>query len=288
MLDIALVVLGVLAAIGDPSLPGPTDLADDAFPPPRADAGPDYTARLSPAFRWVTGHATVRENLVNGTRLDLPGDLGLRTLFGGNAQFELETPGLQVFAEVEEMVGSGGHPADQAFAWNGTVYTAPSHISVHASFLTLRSFAAAKLLAGEDAHSWLGPVAGFEWPYYTVSVGTNLQHGSLEDWVHYVPYPLVGVAGRLRLSDTVDLGGHLVVGYLPNVPAPYTEGGRLYVSVRPGLSLEVPIAWRVGPFFELSCTLTYQYWYGSDHSTEDGNQLVLSTLGFMVGLSYRW
>jgi hypothetical protein len=289
MVVAALLVLRLLSTIGDPSLPGPIDLADEEFPQePRAEPAPEYTARLSPAVRWVTGTVKVREKQLEGTRLDLPQELGLRLLVGANAQVEMETRHLQIFAEVEEMFGSGGTSADQPFAWNGTVYTAPSQIRVHASFLTVRSFAAAKLLVSEEGHSWLGPVAGIEWPYYTVSVGTNLQHGSLEDWVHYLPYPIIGVAGRLRLSDSIDLQGRLVGGYLPNVPTPYTEGGRLYVSVRPSVSLEVPITWRVSPSIELSCTLTYQYWSGTDHSTEDGNQLTISNPGLMLGIAYRW
>jgi hypothetical protein len=258
----------------------PTDLRDSA--------PTGYTFRLSPAVRWITGHTTVREHEVEGTRLDLNGDLGLRAAAGANAQFEMEAPGIQVFAEVEELFGWGGQSADQPFAWNGTTYTAPSQVRVHASFLTVRGELAFKLLSSDDGRSWLAPIFGFEWPYYTISVGTNLQHGSLEDWVHYLPYTIVGVAGRVALSDDVDLQARLVGGYLPNLPTIYTEGGRLYVSVRPSLSLEVPLLWRVGRSWELSFTATYQYWAGWDHSTEDGNQLTFSSLGVMIGVGYRW
>jgi hypothetical protein len=239
-------------------------------------------------FRWLTGHTKVREDLVEGTKLDLNRDLGLGPAYGGNAQFEIESSAIQFLAEVEEVFASGGRTADQPFAWNGMVYAAPSQVRVHASFLTVRSEVAFKLLANPDARTWLGPAVGFEWPYYTLSVGTNLQHGSLEDWVHYLPYPIVGVAGQVAISESVAVAGRLVGGYLPNVPVPYTEGGRLYVSVRPSLLLEAPITWRVSPSFELSCTLTYQYWVGNDHSNEDGNTLTLSSPGLMVGVAYRW
>jgi len=260
----------------------------DMPPSLRAEEPPLYTFRLSPTVRWITGHATVRENQVEGTKVDVDRDLGLRMAVGGNAQFERDASDLQFLGEVEELFGYGGRSVDRPFAWNGTVYSAPSRVRTHSSLLTVRGELAFKLLSGDDGRSWLGPVLGVEWPYYTVSVGTNLQHGSLEDWVHYLPYPILGLAGRVGLSETIDLQARLIGGYLPNVPTPFTEGGRLHVAVHPGLCLEVPITWSVSSTWQLSCTLTYQYWAGTDRSTEDGNRLVLSSPGLMLGIAYRW
>lgn len=289
MNTLAMILLALMGRTGDDPLPGPVNLlAEEPAPPPEAAAGPEFTFRIAPVFRWITGHTKVREDVVEGTRLDLQQDLGLGPAVGGNAQFEIQSASVDFLTEVDELFGSGGRTADQPFAWNGTVYTAPSQVRAHSSFLTVRAEVAFKVLADREARSWLGPAVGIEWPYYTLSVGTNLQHGSLEDWVHYLPYPILGLAGRLALSDSVDLGGRVLAGYLPNVPTPYTEGGRLYVSVRPSVTVEAPLAWHVSPSFELSCTLTYQYWVGNDHSHEDGNTLTLSMPGVMVGVGYRW
>jgi hypothetical protein len=207
---------------------------------------------------------------------------------GGNARFTIDAPGFQALGEVEEIFGWGGRHVDQPFAWNGTVYSAPSQVRVHASFLTVRAEIAFKLWGDEKGHSWLGPLIGMEYPYYTVSVGTNLQHGSLEDWVHYLPYTVIGAAGRVALSDAFDLGGRVVAGYQPNLPSIYTEGGRLSVSVRPSVAVDVPITWHVGSSTDLSLTFTYQYWDGADHSNEDGNRLVISSPGIMLGVAFRW
>jgi hypothetical protein len=283
---------------GGSELPEPSRSSDrdpDTFLPsweellsgrPAPGPGPEITLRLSPVFRWFTGHTIVRENGVQGSRLDLDRDLGLRTAVGANVQGEVEGESLDFLTEVEELFGSGGHASSQPFAWNGTVYSAPAQIRAHASLLTIRSTLASKAYA--DDEDWVGPLVGFEYPYYNLTVGTNRQKGSLEDWIHYLPYPVVGLAGQTTLTDSTRLGFRLIGGYLPNVPAPYTEGGRLYVSSRPSLSLAVPLTWSPGKAVDLSVAFTYQYWTGGDHSVEDGNKWVLSSPGVQVGVAVRW
>ena len=265
-------------------LPSRMDLLSEG--PAAPGPGPEITLRLSPVFRWFTGHAVVRENQLQGTRLDLGRDLGLRSGAGANVEGGVEGESLEFQMEVEEIFGWGGRDSTRDFAWNGTVYAAPSRIRAHASLLTVRGALAVK--AWSDDEDWLGPVIGFEYPYYNLSVGTNRQKGSLEDWIHYLPYPVLGLSGRTTLSDSAGVGFRLVGGYLPNVPSPYTEGGRLYVSARPSLSLELPFTWALGSRAELSFAFTYQYWSGGDHSVEDGNKWVLSSPGLRLGIAIRW
>jgi hypothetical protein len=285
MIGTALALLSLLGGIGDdPFAPG----AHLPWDEPPASNDFSFSFQIAPVFRWFTGHVQVRENQVEGTRLQLRDDLGLETGAGGNARFTVDAPGFQAMGEVEEIFGWGGRSAEQPFAWNGTVYTAPSQVRVHSSFLTVRAEIAFKLWGDEKGHSWLGPLIGMEYPYYTVSVGTNLQHGSLEDWVHYLPYTVIGAAGRVALSEHFDLGGRIIAGYQPNLPSIYTEGGRLYVSVRPSVAVDVPLTWHVGASTDLSLTLTYQYWDGADHSNEDGNKLAISSPGVMLGVAFRW
>jgi hypothetical protein len=285
----SLALLGLFGGLADdPFAGGPDRLWTEPAADPPASDDFSYSFQIAPVFRWFTGHVEVREHQVSGSRLDLRNDLGLETGAGGNARFTVDAPGFQFQGEVEEIFGWGGRTADQPFAWNGTVYTTPSQVRVHSSFLTVRAELGFKLWGDEKGHSWLGPVVGLEYPYYTVSVGTNLQHGSLEDWVHYLPYSVAGVAGRVALSDAVDLGGRVIAGYLPNQPTIFHEGGRLYVSVRPSVALDVPITWHVGSSTDLSLTITYQYWDGGDHSDEDGNKLLISSPGVMLGVAFRW
>jgi hypothetical protein len=268
--------------------PAPDDATIDLFPNRRPDADLPFSLRFSPVIRWLSGHVSVRENAIQGSRLDLDRDLGLRTAAGANVEFEIDRPSVQFQTEVEELFGWGGHSARQVFNWNGTTFVTPAQVHDHSSFLTVRPTLAVKALASATGDAWLGPVVGLEYPYYTVSVRTNQEKGSLEDWVHYLPYPVIGMAGHVNLAEALSLSARCTAGYLPNVPAPYIEGGRLYVSARPSICLEVPLTWRLGPSFDLSCAVTYQYWSGRDHSVEDGNTLTITSPGIMLGLAYHW
>jgi len=269
-------------------LPGEED--GPAPLPTSLSAEPDvrYSLRIAPVFKTLSGSTKVRENEVTGTRLSLRDEVGLEQALGGNLQFDAETPSLYAFLELEELFGFGGRSSSQDFAWNGTVYGAPSQVRAHSSFLTLRTQVAFKSFAEPGGRAWAGPLVGLEWPYYTLSIGTNRQNGSIEEWQHYLPYPVVGAAGSVPLAEAWTLQARVSAGYLPNVPSPFTEGGRLYVSSRPSVFVEVPLLWRVGPSLDLALAVSYQYWSGNDHSDEDDNRLTFSSVGVLLGTALRW
>lgn len=273
-------MLGLLFALllsgEDPALP--TSLAAD---------DPRWSVRIAPTYRQLIGSVKVRELDVTGTRLSLRDEVGLDQALGANIQLDVDTSALYAFLELDEAFGFGGKPSSQDFAWNGTTYASPSQTRAHASFLTLRTQVAFKTF-GDPARAWAGPLVGLEWPYYTVSIGTNRQHGSIEEWQHFLPYPVLGAAGSLPLGESWTLQGRVSVGYLPNVASPFTEGGRLYVSARPSVFLEVPLSWHVGSSVDVVLAATYQYWQGGDHSNEDDNRLTLHAIGALLGTAFRW
>lgn len=280
---------------GPAQVPGGEELPrlawDDETPPlptpPEADAW-EMTVRIAPLYRWVRGHVRVRENETEGTTLDFTRDLSLVRQAGGHLEVEAEKPHVRWLVELEEDFGWGGRTTETTTFWNGTRFPPPAQARDHSQFLTVRATVSGKWLRSEEGSAWMGPVAGVEYPFYTVTFHTNLTRGSLEDWVHYLPYPVVGAAGRVPLAPGVFAEARLTGGYLPNVPSPFIEGGRLYVSARPSIALEAPIAWEITPSLELSFWVGYQYWFGRDHSVEDGNSLVFSSVGLMLGLGYRW
>jgi hypothetical protein len=285
MLQLLIAILGMIPTVGE-------DPEEDRLPvslseTPAADTL-RYSLRLSPVYRWMSGSLKVRELLVTGTRLDLRKDVGLDQAAGGNLQFDVESPSVVFVLELEELFGFGGHSSSQDFAWNGTTYTAPSQVRAHASMLTLRTGVAFKAVTDAQTGNWVGPYVGLEWPYYTVSIGTNRQHGSIEEWQHYLPYPVIGAAGSLDLGGSVSLQGRMSVGYLPSVPTPFFEGGRLYVAARPSVYVELPLVWHAASSVDLSLALTYQYWSGNDHSNEDDNRWTLSSPGVLAGVAVRW
>ncbi|HEV3028455.1 MAG TPA: hypothetical protein VG457_12835, partial [Planctomycetota bacterium] len=144
-----------------------------------AAADPVWSVRIAPVLRWISGHVTVRENAVQGTRLDLDRDLGLRTEAGFNLEAAVEGASLRFQMELEELNGWGGHAAPQTFNWNGTTFVVPSRIRDHSTALWLLPMLTAKLLVSSDHETWWGPAIGLEYPYVTVNVTTNRTKGSL-------------------------------------------------------------------------------------------------------------
>jgi hypothetical protein len=264
--------------------PAPVGLAG----PAPADPGAAVTIRLAPLYRWMRGHVRVRENAIEGTKLDFTRDLGLTRAAGAHLEAEVDQPRVRFLLELEEDFAWGGRTTQETIFWNGSRFIPQAQARDHAQLLTVRATVSGKWLRSDDGGSWLGPVAGVEYPFYTVTFTTNVTHGSLEDWVHYLPYPILGAAGQTPLARDVVAEARLTAGYLPNVPSPYIEGGRLYVSARPSIALEAPIAWRLTSSLELSFWISYQYWFGRDHSNEDGNSLTISSVGVLVGAGYRW
>jgi len=262
---------------------GQVDLTDPSKPET------EFSIRVSPLYRWISGTGQAREDPVPGTRLGLNEDLGVEQQAGVNVQVELDTRSVHALMEIEEAYGFGGTSTGDPFAWTGTVYDAPSQVRSHSSFLTLWTLVAFKLIPMDMLRSWIGPVVGLEYPNYTVSTGTNRQHGTTEEWSHYLPYPVVGAAGYLEIDKEFSLRPWVTVGYLPNVPTPFTEGGgRIEVSVRPSVNVEIPLVWRAGSSVDLTLSATFQYWSGWDHSDEEENRLTFWSTGLMAGASVRW
>ena len=275
-------VLILLAAglYGDEDLPRSLDLED---PPSR-----ERSVRLSAVGRGLEGSVQVREHDVQGTPLRLGTDLGYGTQWGGRASFTYDSPTLEAHAEVDYMDGSARHTANRDFAFNGAFYTAGEDIKTLTHFLTVRIHVAWKWLAEPARGAWTGPILGIEYPYYYMNLTTPSIPGNSEDWTHYYPYPVVGWAGRLPLTDGLRLEGRTTVGYFPNLPSAYVEGGRLYVSVRPSVWADLALMWEFSRGFRVGAGFEYQYWYGSDHSGEDGNKLKFSSPGGTLSVELAW
>lgn len=282
-----MVLLLVAARQALDGLPRPDRLGDE-LDSATVGASPDYSLRFSPALERLSGHIAVRENTTPGTRLDLDRDIGLRTAAGADVRFEADAPSMRFQGDLEEMFGWGGHASRMPINWNGATFSTPSQIRDHASLLVVRPSLAFKALGPDPVQAWIGPLVGVEYPFMTVSFKTNLQKGSLEDWTHFLPYPVLGLSGHLQLAQSLSLDPRLTAGYLPNLPTPFIEGGRLYVSARPAVQIEIPLTWRLGPSLDVSFAATYRYWSGRDHSIEDGNTLTLSSPGILLGVGYHW
>jgi len=274
-------ILIVAAALsGDEALPRSLGAED---PPSR-----ECSVRLSAVGRNLEGRVQVREHDVEGTPLRLGGDLGYGYQWGGRGAFVYDAPGLEWHAEVDYRDGAARHTATRDFAYNGAFYTSGMDLRTLTHFLTVRIHAAMKTFAEPGGDAWTGPVLGIEYPYYYMNLTTPSIPGNSEDWTHYYPYPVVGWAGRLPLTGGLRLEGRATVGYLPDVPSIFMEGGRLYVSVRPSVWADLTLRWELSRSLRVGAGFEYQYWNGGDHSVEDGNRLKFSAPGGTLSVELAW
>jgi hypothetical protein len=247
-----------------------------------------WSALASGLAREVNGHLRVREFTVSGSTLNFRKDLGLDIAEGGQAALNYRGSGLEGMFEVEYLTASGRHTLDRDVFYNGTRYAANLPIHTGWGFTTVRALLAFKELLGGSPSWEVDPVAGVEYPYYLTNVTSSVTPHNSEDWTHNYPYPVAGFMGRFTPTQELTVGVRLTVGYVPDVPSAFTEGGRLHVSIRPSVSLDLPLEWRVSEHLILCLDLQYRYWNGGDHSVEDGNVLRFSTPGASVGIGYRW
>ncbi|HXX93087.1 MAG TPA: hypothetical protein VEN81_05605 [Planctomycetota bacterium] len=238
--------------------------------------------------REVNGHLRVREHDVAGSTLNFRKDLGLDFAEGGQFTLGSRSPGYEASLDVEYLTGSGRHTLNRDVFYNGTTYAAGIPIHTLWEFLTVRGLVELQEVAWRPSFGEVAPVVGVEYPYYLTNVTSRAISHNSEDWTHNYPYPVLGAVGRFPLAEDLSVGGRLTVAYVPNVASVYTEGGRLYVSTRPSVAVDLPFDWRWTDRLLLTVDLQYRYWNGRDHSVEDGNVLRFSTPGLSLGVRYRW
>lgn len=290
----ALWALGFMLATSGPTdgSPLPVAIAEDG---PRGGPGAEpivpsgESLRLSAEFvgGGVWGKLAVGEGSTPGTDLNLRHDLGLRWLYGPRLRLSDDTGAVLWTLETEYLFGSGREVPDQAFLYNGHVYAAGVGTHLSTNFFTARGLVTFKDPL-DSRGSWIGPVVGLEYPYYLTFLSSHTRGSSSEDWTHYVSYPVAGLAGHVFLDERLSVGWRVTAGYWPNLATPYTEGGRLYASVRPSIFATAPVEWNVSSQVTVKASVEYRYWRGWDHSPEDANVLKLSVPGFSLGLDYRW
>jgi hypothetical protein len=281
---------------GDRSPSRESDPEDDVWPitlqeperSDRPDPGRERSARLSVAARRFGGQVQVREHAFPATPLSLGADLGYGYQVGGRLNFTYAGGELQSSIDVEYLDGTARESARRDFFFNGAPYQTGEPLKTLTHFLTVRIQVAWKAVGDRVGGDWTGPVIGLEYPYYYMNLTSPSIPGNSEDWTHYYPYPVIGWAGRVELAEGLSWGGRATLGYLPNVASAYLEGGRLYVSVRPSVWVELPLTWTLSPSFRLSASFEYQLWHGADHSVEDGNVLRFSSPGVSLGATLAW
>lgn len=296
-------LLAILTMMADPdpdALPTTMSLQEEEGPhrprglnPVERQESPDPVEGFSVDFvfqlRSIGGSTKVRENASSPARLNLSDDLGFGNAGGGRVTLRWDTSTVRWFLELElfHASGSGSYPSDFDYDEGHFLGGVPTE-ATWTGFFGRAGVVFRNILPDPVPGGWIAPLVGLEYPRMSLSIrqpGTNNSSG--EQYEQFIPYPIVGVAASVPLSETLTLSSRAFGSWIPSMPTPFTEGGRLKMEIAT-LNVEADITWRLTSLIRLTAGVGYQFWHGTLTSTEDGNDLKINSPYVQVGIEFRW
>jgi len=261
----------------------------DASPAAHAGDAPLslYSVRVGAAFRWIRGSTRVREFDSTPDHLDLHHELGLDDTVGVHAEAWYEGEKARLGLELDSFTPDGRGQVDHPFFYDESPFLGGVPFDTSSSFLFGRATFAWKLLKWKDPSLWIGPMAGLEYPYLSLEIDQDPIHSSKESYRQFMPYPVLGLAGRWDLTRDLDLDARIFGTYVDDWPTPFQEGGRLHMTAHT-FDAEALLAWRIWGPLRLDVGATYQFFDGGLHSHEDGNDIHFQSPGAIAGLELRF
>jgi hypothetical protein len=246
-----------------------------------------YSVRAGAQFRWMFGSTRVRELNSMPDRLDLRRELGMDDTVGAHAEAWYEGEQARLGLEIDYFAPDGRGSVDHPFFYDEGNFLANVPFDTTSNFLFARATFAWKLLHWKDPSLWIGPMGGFEYPHFSLGLDQGPMHDSSEDYRQFMPYPVVGLAGRWDLTRDLDLDARLFGTYVDSWPTAFHEGGQLETTART-FDAEALLGWRVWGPLRLDVGATYQYFDGNLASHEDGNRIHFQSPGAILGLELRF
>ena len=247
-----------------------------------------WTLTLAPTLRLLSGKTRVRELDSKPAWLDLQEhDFGFGPAPGFQLTLKVETRTVQWFVDLDisRAQGRGDFPRD--FSYDENRFIAGIPYRTHADLIFARGGLLVPGLIWQSRDTRISPLIGLEYSQLTVGIDQPATGRSTsEQYAQFIPVPFAGVEVEQRLSSTLTLTGRCSVGGAPNMPTPYTEGGRLYMRIL-SLRADLEFSWQVSDSIRLFVGAGYQYWAGRLWSIEDGNNLRLEAPLFTVGIDIR-
>ncbi len=251
--------------------------------PAAARAG-GWRVSASGAVQGTGAESAVREVALRGTFLDLDRTPGLAPM-GAAARLgvgrDLGRLRLELIGAWSRNRGSGN--AGAGFAFNGGVYP-PGH-PVTATLTTWRLAA----LAGYPIHRWSGGelrgLGGVEYYHPILAMAAHPAvptHDPEEDFLQFLPLPVLGVEGSFALSPGWELHARGFAGTARNWNTHRSEGGpmRMDLTLAEG---EVRLDRRIhGPYL-LEGGYDFRYAEGTLESGQDGNWIRSREHGLFLG-----
>ncbi len=243
-------------------------------------SGFDFTGLL---FK-LSGSTRVREYSFIPARTSLGSDLGFSVSQGARIRWEHDDGETRWFAGVEYLHGEGRGQPSKAFHYDEGSFSAGVPYKAWTNMWFVR--------LGVEPDAWgrgpaLRPRIGLLYAKIDMGIEADDGEGSTENYKQFLPIPFLGLASRVKLSDSLSLDVTLDFAAVPRMPTIYTEGTRMYMAMTE-LEFEVKLTWTLDSGGTIFAGFRYQYFAGHLDSSEDTNDLAFHAPGLIFGLELKF
>lgn len=281
----AVVVAAVLCALPAASAAGQ-----------RADAVARWEVSLGGSLSAPAGWVQVRENQIEGTRLNLRHDLGVvraHAVALGLGYHVSDATAVRLSLESNALDGRVLLPGDVIF--NGTTLAAGTTLETrtHFPYFVRATVSADRRLLGIGRAGYLSGMAGLTFVMLTFQLhGTiapaSVGHETKEDFVtQELPVPALGLTLDYPFARHLYVRSSLDGGYLPWVNSLRHEGGEVRLTQR-HVDFGVGLGYAVTPTLLAEGGYRYSDFVQRESSREDGNDIRLTEHGARLELVYRF
>lgn len=244
-----------------------------------------WSVRVLAAYRFFSGTTRVREFFSVPDHLSFSRELGLRRGLGIHAEAFYDGDWLHTGLELDYFGPSGRGSVDHPFRYDEGFFQA-GNIRSNSSFFFLRWTATWK--AARSDRYWVGPLLGLEYTEFGLGIKQGFSdQDTSESYRQFIPYPVVGLAGRVKLTDSLELDGRIFGIYFEHMPTFFREGGMQYMTART-FNAQAILSWSPLPHLRLCLGGTLLYFDGGLRSHEDGNVIRYWSPGILAGLELRF
>lgn len=255
-----------------------------------------WQVALAIGYGDPSGYVQVRENQIEGTRLDFGSDLDVNHLSNEalHVAYRID-PDQSVQMVLQNYALSGSTVLPRNVNFNGATLAAGTRLRTvtrFPDFLRATVFYQRALSQFANGGSLSG-CAGFTFDGLTFKLDGTLTpdsvgHEMKEDFVtQELPVPMAGVQLDEPLNDRLAFVASLDGAWLPRVNSLRTEGGEVTLAqtnTDATLGLDYALTRRL----DLTGNYRFSYFKQDERSHEDGNRILLKSNSVELGLSYAF
>lgn len=266
-----------------------------SWPLPGAADSASWTASVGIEAGTPGGWVQVRENAIQGTRLDFHQDLGVSHITSQDMtlRYAPDDSDFWAFTLKSYTLDGTAVPMHDVY-YNGTTLeagkglSATTHLPDYLQLDALRGWRITDS-SGADRTLALGLTYTAINFYVDGSVAANsVGHETKEDFVtQELPVLLAAVGVRQPLGRGWSVDSSLDLAYLPWINSLRREGGVVRLT-QSRLDLTAELSNAVTRNFSFTLSVYYRYYHQHEQSGEDDNDILLSTRGLRIEAAYRF